>query len=733
MVKNNSEVYDYIIVGAGNVGCVMANRLSESGKYSVCLLESGRDDARIPISEQNLPLKSDAPVPQPEDYDWQQYIRGTFITKAPLLSRGFTDFWFYQKDTPDHNSRSITYDRCSSWGGCTSHNFGVGTRQSPFNWDEWVKLGLTEWSTEKMIHWYKLSQNRSQLNSSDQPYYSESIPVGKMGNFNPKTDGLNGMVPTLWIDPSNIEPNFTHSLKQAVYNLNLNGFDYPNPFDGLVDLGTQDRYLSSRGGLGVDDLTVTDQNGKIIFPNKKKYIPAPKYCQKLYHDDGFFYPNELNSFGLFGLAPYQRVSSATSYLYSIENRPNLKIKSEVLVTKLIFEEHSLDPKVVGVEYMKGWNIYQTGRNPNPLTSGFGGTPGDAKFNAVEAKKNIRRIYARKRVILSAGVFNTPQIMLLSGLGPKKDLEKLGIQCVKNIPGVGKNLVDNTEIFITWQTNPNAKVPNASSLFTLATKSVPEKKFPDFDVVISLNNGPTLVGQVIESMDYTIQNGWMGLRTPGATDNLFVRNSPSSLLLDFSLGKTLNGERGPVGFYPKYFDSTHSCGALIEKEVFNSTIGYVKLQSTDPTVPPKIVRNANNDHNDVQDMFNVFYNTLLPIMLSLHDPNDPKKDFFYGLIDPMPSDILKPGLTQFTSMENIDKDRLMNYIMNRIAGHHAGGTCKMGVSKDSMAVVDQHGHVYGVNNLSIADISIIPGAIRWPGFNLYAIGERLANFILSDDR
>ncbi len=121
------------------------------------------------------------------------------------------------------------------------------------------------------------------------------------------------------------------------------------------------------------------------------------------------------------------------------------------------------------------------------------------------------------------------------------------------------------------------------------------------------------------------------------------------------------------------------------------------------------------------------------MLALHNPADPTADFFAGLIDPMPSDILKAGITTFTSMSDIDPVRLRNFIASKIAGHHAGCTCKMGLRSDPMAVVDQHGRVYGVKNLRIADISILPGSMRWPNENLYPLGEQLAYFIKTDKK
>lgn len=811
------EVYDYVIVGAGNVGCVMANRLSENGKYSVCVLESGRDDARLPLSEQRLPEKSPAPVPQPFQYNWQQYIRGGPLLYGQLNNRGFCEQQFFEQYTTDPQSHIINYSRASTWGGCTSHNIGASTRQSPFNWDEWVALGLNEWNAENMIQWYKKAQNRSQIAGPDfggpYPYYSPSIPVGIMGNFDSNTDGYNGKVATLWSDAIPANPTFAAALQTAVLDLPFNYFNPNAPSligPNLMDIGTQDRSIFAQGGLGATELTVYDQQGQITLPDTNNQVTVAELNKKLYGDSGFVYPQELAPYGMVGLAPFERVSAANTYLYAALNRSNLTVKSEVLASKILLKKsknHGL--KAVGIEYLEGWNIYQTGRNPNVLMCGYGGTAGDARANAMEAKKQgYKRVYARKEVILSAGVFGTPQLMMLSGLGPVKDLEAIGIRCLKNIPGVGQNLQDNVELFMTFQLGEEA--PNGFASFTLLAKSTLDRPYPDFEVIV----GTGAQASIMETADSTVQYGWQRLRANDGTGTvvLFNGNNSNDKLIDFSPTSGVgNGPNGPqkmyeagtasqsgktvtgsdtnfasilapgtplpatvtntyilfangeletvqtiesdtslvvnasqtlsdqpytlyygIGFVPTYYNPSTLFTILIEKETGASAKGTVKLQSKDPTVPPVIVYNANGDTQDVQDLYNVMYNNVLPILLSLQNSN-PELNFFGNLVDPMPTDILKVGNTTFTSMDQIDPDRLMNWITSRAGGHHAAATMKMGLASDPLAVCDPHGRVYGIEHLRVADISVCPIAIRWPNFNLYAIGEQLASFALKEDR
>jgi hypothetical protein len=105
-------------------------------------------------------------------------------------------------------------------------------------------------------------------------------------------------------------------------------------------------------------------------------------------------------------------------------------------------------------------------------------------------------------------------------------------------------------------------------------------------------------------------------------------------------------------------------------------------------------------------------------------------YFNRLLDPAPYDILKDGNVTFTSMTQVDDAKLTNYVKSRAGGHHAGGTCKMGLPNDPTAVVDQKGLVYQTNNLRVCDMSIIPVAIRWPNSTLYVVAEKIAQDILA---
>jgi len=388
--------------------------------------------------------------------------------------------------------------------------------------------------------------------------------------------------------------------------------------------------------------------------------------------------------------------------------------SEVLVTKIITSKDKDNIKAIGVKYLEGWNIYQTGRNPNPATGGFGGSSADAKYNALFATKNVKKVYAKKEVIICGGFVNSPQLLMLSGIGDKDELKSVGIKSLIHLPGVGKNLVDNLELFVNWKSEAICPVTNVS----LAAKSTPLKEYPEYEIIINI-----FVTQALLSGDPFNQKCWDTTKNIACIAQPFVNNDVNNILID---GTKSNP---PTTYEPITVAPMYVMGSLIEKGDDNYSRGYLKLTSKDPTVPPYIVANYMIDDRDLEDFYNVMMNNFFPILLNFKS-NDPKTNYFERLLDPAPYDILNDGVTDFTDINQINEKKLKDFLKKRCGGHHAGGTCKMGIKSDPNAVVDQKCRVYGIKNLRVCDMSIVPISIRWPNSNVYVMAEKLANDILN---
>ena len=129
------KVYDYIIVGAGSAGCVMANRLSENPRHKVCLLEAGQPDK-----------------------DRRIHVPGLL---GELLASGVAD-WHYTT-TPQRylNGRSIRWPRGKVLGGSSSINGMCYQRGALSDYDEWAAAGVQGWGGMDALHFFKASENFS--------------------------------------------------------------------------------------------------------------------------------------------------------------------------------------------------------------------------------------------------------------------------------------------------------------------------------------------------------------------------------------------------------------------------------------------------------------------------------------------------------------------------------------------------------------------------------------------
>jgi choline dehydrogenase len=120
-------------------------------------------------------------------------------------------------------------------------------------------------------------------------------------------------------------------------------------------------------------------------------------------------------------------SSPRDYMLSVANAVNsdgtrqytLDIKLNTLVSKIVFDKSGSQPRAVGVQYLEGKNLYRAHSFSSSATT----TPNTGAVNAT------------REVIISAGAFNTPQLLKLSGVGPAAELKSFNISVVANIPGV----------------------------------------------------------------------------------------------------------------------------------------------------------------------------------------------------------------------------------------------------------------------------------------------------------
>ncbi|XP_041971828.1 glucose dehydrogenase [FAD, quinone]-like [Aricia agestis] len=368
-----------------------------------------------------------------------------------------------------------------------------------------------------------------------------------------------------------------------------------------------------------------------------------------------------------------RHSSSRAYLHPIAKRNNLHVSKLSYVTKLLFDE--TNSKVIGVEIEKR----------------------GIKF----------KILAKKEVILSAGAINSPQLLMLSGIGPKEHLKSLNIPVVKDLK-VGYNLMDHIAAggvqFLVQQQNVKITFGYMMSHLDLVFKWMQTHKGP-----------------------LSIPGGCEALIFMNLADKFNVTAWPDMELL-FITGGLNSDPLLPVnfGFDDKLYSATYA--PLGEKEAFMifpmlmrpKSKGRVMLQSKDPKAHPVLIPNYFEDPEDLQKIVE-------GIKVAIEISRQPGMKKIGAKIYDVPiKDCLKYG--PFGS----DAYFACQAQMFTFTIYHQSGTCKMGPEEDPTAVVDSRLRVHGISNLRVIDASIMPeivsGHTNAPTF---MIAEKGADMIKSD--
>ncbi len=363
--------------------------------------------------------------------------------------------------------------------------------------------------------------------------------------------------------------------------------------------------------------------------------------------------------------------SVREYLLETQEQypENLTIITDALVSKVVFNDQK---EAIGVEYIKGGNLYEA----DPLYNG--------SSNANAATQFVK---ASKEVILSAGTFNTPQLLQLSGIGEASLLEEKDIEVLQDLPGVGKNLQDRYELGLTYELN--------GRLLENCT-------FSEGDDAC---------------LDNYNRNGAGPYTSNGAVAANIIRTNPNLQdpdLFNFCLISDFKGYY--PGYSEKIKESKNKVTWAILKGHTENTAGEVKIQSVDPTKTPDINFKYFNDGqdldgNDMQALIKGVDN-IRDLMNNWKVRNSVKKEVW-------------PGAEVSSNQEKRD------FIAKETWGHHACGTCKIG-NGGTNDVLDSNFKVRGVKNLRVVDASVFP---KIPGFfiavPIYLISEKATDVILND--
>jgi choline dehydrogenase len=298
-----------------------------------------------------------------------------------------------------------------------------------------------------------------------------------------------------------------------------------------------------------------------------------------------------------------------------------------------------------------------------------------------------RYMAKREVILSAGVVNSPQLLLLSGIGPKDELAELGIVSNVDLPGVGKNLQDHVDCVMSWE----------------CTKPITLHNDLRFDKISWAVVQGMLFGKGMATTFPYEAGAFLKTRSDLAAPDIQLHFMPAT---EASAGMHI-----PNPFAKKQPVEANHGFTLRVGPMNPESRGEITLRSANPADPPKILANYLKSGFDLETMIRGIRMTrdiMRQEPLAAYRGNE-----------------LEPGIDCAS-----DADLTTWLRAKAMTTFHPVGTCKMGT--DAMAVVDARLRVHGVAGLRVADASIMPiistGNTNAPTI---MIGEKLAEFIQED--
>ncbi|MCA0936862.1 GMC family oxidoreductase N-terminal domain-containing protein [Vibrio alginolyticus] len=339
----------------------------------------------------------------------------------------------------------------------------------------------------------------------------------------------------------------------------------------------------------------------------------------------------------------ERYSAAKAYLTPNLSRPNLTVLTKATTHKVLFE----GKRAVGVEYGQKGKRFQ--------------------------------IKCNREVILSAGAFGSPQILLLSGVGSKQDLDKHGIKQVHELPGVGENLQDHIDLVHSYKCFDKKETFGVSlSMAVQMSKALPEW---------TKDRKGKITSNFAEAIGFLCSDE--GIDIPD---------------LEFILVVAI------VDDHARKFHASHGYSSHVTL-LRPKSVGTVKLNSADPYDSPRIDP-AFFSHPDDMGIMIKAWKKQHQMMES-------------AAFDDVRGENLYP-------VDASDDRAIEQDIRNRAdTQYHPVGTCKMGTADDPLAVVDKDLAVYGLEGLRVVDASIMPTLI---GGNTNAptimIAEKIADQIKS---
>lgn len=353
-----------------------------------------------------------------------------------------------------------------------------------------------------------------------------------------------------------------------------------------------------------------------------------------------------------------RINTAFAYVNPARGRPNFTVQGDTYARRVVFE----GTRATGVEVARAGRV---------------------------------SVIRGDEIVLSCGAIKSPHVLMLSGIGPRAELEAAGVPVLVDSPGVGKNFTDHPDIGVGYKVTRDVKWQvSGDALQGMLNFTATASPFAggDLEIIHVIKPfGVFVLGSTLTNPQNLLELLRRPVATVKAAKGMSVRRLAQQIYHqgDFAL---LAAVQQPVGR------------------------GTITLTSADPDLQPRVDYRYLEAEEDVRRMREVLRTAARILGTKAYAPYVRR--------------VTEPSAEVLASDELLDA-WMRSHLATAI---HASSSARMGPASDPESVVDQYGRVRGVQGLRVADTSILPTVVsRGPAATAIMIGERVADFIASGAR